>query len=390
MTIDAILQNETHRRERFPVCEERVFLAHAGVTALPRAAAEAMADYADQGMRNQQENFEVWSDVARTRTLAGQLLGRRSSEIALLGPTALGLSMVANGFSWREGDEVVFYRDDYPANVYPWRGLSSRGVTPVAIETSRPGVITWGDIERVLTPRTRLVSLASCHFLSGYRPDIAGIGEALQKRGIRFCVDGIQTLGAFPFDCGPVDFVSADSHKWMLGPAGAGIVFVREERFEELQPTLLGSWNVVSPDFIARQDIDFEEGARRYEPGTLNFPGIAGMRASLELLLDAGIDRIAARLLELRGILLDRLQALGFVPILEDVPDANASGIVSVTRGDMDLKPVFDAMAAERIHVSLRKDRAGTAFLRFSPHFYNTEDEIDRALAVLQEALGRA
>ncbi|MEA3366382.1 MAG: aminotransferase class V-fold PLP-dependent enzyme, partial [Candidatus Hydrogenedentes bacterium] len=356
---------------------------------LPKAAAELMREFIERGSHHKQEGAWTKTWVAAARKRAAELLGAGEDEIALLGPTSLGLSLVAAGLPWHKGDEVVYYQDDYPANVYPWVALARRGVKPVALEPDAPGAITWEVVEAALTDRTRLVSLASAHFLSGFRIDVDTIGRNLHERGILFCVDGIQTLGAFPLRVEHVDFLSADSHKWMLGPAGAGIVYVSRDRFDLLQPALLGSWNVLSPQFIAQKTIDFCEGARRYEPGMLNLPGIVGMAASLEMLLSVGIKAVAERILHLRSVLVEQLALLGYRQYIEDrdrstkATDAERSGIVTVFHPDKDMQEVAHHLHAADIVISLRHNREGKAFLRFSPHFYNTEDELAHVLDVL-------
>ena len=186
-------------------------------------------------------------DIRRARQLCAEFIGAAAEEIALLGPTSLGLSLFANGIPWEAGDEVLCYAGDYPANVYPWLDLRRRGVIVRYLEPERPGEITPELVAAALTPRTRLVALASCHFFTGYRIDVDAIGRLLHERGVLFSVDAIQTLGAFPMNVEHVDFLSADAHKWMLGPLAIGIVYVKKRHFELLRPTLLGAWNVVSP-----------------------------------------------------------------------------------------------------------------------------------------------
>ena len=191
--------------------------------------------------------------------------------------------------------------------------------------------ITPELVEAALTPRTRLVALASCHFLSGYRIEADVIGRMLRARGVLFCLDAIQTLGAFETRVDHVDFLSADSHKWMLGPMSAGVFYVREELQERLRPSLLGSWNVRSPNFIAQPDIEFENGGRRYEPGALNIAGILGMKAGIELLLETGISAVSAQLLALKERLIAGLGPLGFHH-LGPRAGVNASGITKIGR----------------------------------------------------------
>lgn len=386
-------QDEAQRRDAFPVAADWAYFANAGVAPLPRCAADAMMTYLRRGMSGCQENGWTDGEVRRARQLSAALIGGEPEDIALIGPTALGLNLVAKGLTWEPGDEVICHGDDYPANVYPWQELERQGVRCIKLRPEFPGEITWELVESALTERTRLVSLATCHFLSGYRIDYDRIGAALHERGIYFCLDAIQTLGAWPMHVRHVDFLSADSHKWMLGPSGAGIFYVRKDLQHKVRPALLGSWNVVSPDFIAQEAIHFHASGQRYEPGTLNLPGIVGMGASLAMLLDVGIDVIEQRLLELRRHLLEGLEALGFESYLKPLadrgrlPEGAMSAIVAVRHETADMKRLFGALRDGGVFASLRRDRAGTALLRFSPHFYNTEDELDRAVDVLRRAL---
>lgn len=386
MTINELIASESTRLAEFPVAQDSIFMAHAGVCILPKRVTRAMNDYLETCCHQHQESGEVWRHVAETRAIAARLIGARAHEISLLGPTSLGLSLVANGLPWRAGDEVVCYHDDYPANVYPWMDLQRLGVTVKFVRTEVPGAISVEAVEREVSPKTRLVALASCHFFTGCRLDVDGIGQMLRARGVLFCLDAIQTLGAFDTPVTYVDFLSADAHKWMLGPMAAGIFYVREEVQEKLRPSLVGAWNVKSPNFIAQDQVEFERGGRRYEPGVLNVAGIYGMRAGLEMLLDFGIPEVSARLLALKAYLAPRLEALGF-EVLPPLSGAAASGITTARRtGCVPLERVFEHLTAHRVVVSLRHNREGVPHLRFSPHVYNTEAEIDRVMELIASA----
>lgn len=376
--------DEGHRRRLFPVCERKVFLAHAGVTALPEVAAEAMSAYAHRSACGPQEFDGVLKDYRRARELCAELVGARWEEIALLGPTSLGLSMFANGITWTPGDEVVCCRDDYPANVYPWMDLERKGVVVRWLKTESPGEITPDLVASALSGRTRLVALASCHFLSGYRPDLEAIGELLHRRDILFSVDAIQTLGAFALNVerAHIDMLSADAHKWMLGPMAIGIVYVKECRFNVVRPSLLGAWNVESPRFVTQDTVQFVPTARRYEPGVLNAIGVYGMKASLELLFGVGIDRVSKRILDLKKILLDLLDPLGF-RVLGPCEGMHASGITTVWHPDVPSSRLAKALDDADIVASLRFDPTGREVLRFSPHYYNTEMEMEQVAIAL-------
>ncbi len=378
---------EAERLAQFPVAASQIFTGHAGVTALPLCVADAMRGHITRSCEQHQEFGDVLRDIARARTRCAAFIGAQPDEIALLGPTSLGLSLFANGLEWKPGDELLCYRDDYPANVYPWLNLRRLGVVVKFLEPDRPGRLTPDLVEAALTPRTRMVALASCHFLSGWRIDVDAIGALLQARGVLFSLDAIQTLGAFPTSVQNVDFLSADAHKWMLGPLAMGIVFVARRNFARCHPTLLGAWNVRSPQFITQDEIVFPDTAQRYEPGVLNVTGLYGMLAAVDLLLGVGLEHVAARILALRDHLHATLESMGFETISPDRADPMRSGILTVRHPGHDGAKLFRALEAARITASLRNARDGATWLRFSPHFYNTRAEMDRIVSVLQTAL---
>ncbi len=366
----------------FPVCRSKIFLAHAGVTALPQPVADAVCLHTQRSAENPQEFGEVLRDVKDARRVCAEFIGAESGEIALLGPTSLGLSLFANGLDWKAGDEVLCYKDDYPANVYPWMELRRRGVEVRFLEPERPGEITPELVSAALGPKTRLVALASGHFFSGYRIDVDAVGRLLRERGVLFSLDAIQTLGAFPLSVEYVDFLSADAHKWMLGPLAIGIVYVKKAHFERMRPTLLGAWNVQAPNFLAKDEVEFVPTAQRYEPGVLNIAGIYGMRAALELIGGHGVKRVSERLLELKGFLMPRLEAMRF-HWTGPRGGATAASTTTFRHATADSARLFAALEKEGVVASLRHDREGQSWIRLSPHFYNTEAELERVLEIL-------
>jgi cysteine desulfurase / selenocysteine lyase len=382
--LTSLLSDTELRHRLFPITKSRIFMAHAAVTVLPGPVAEAMSTLIQRCSEEFRDFSETLALIQRTRESAARLINASPDEIALLGPTSLGLSLVANGIAWAPGDEVVCYLDDYPANVYPWMNLRDKGVQIRFVEPAQVGELTVEALQRVLTPKTKLVALASCSFLSGFRIDIAAIGKLLRERGILFCLDAIQTLGAFPTTVEYVDFLSADAHKWLLGPLAIGVVYVRKELFEVCRPTLLGAWNLKAPNFVAQNQIEFVEGAQRYEPGVLNLPGVVGMKAAIDFLLEIGIDKIAQRILSIRSRLVSGLTELGFTLLGENNTPMHQSGIITVAHPNRDIVSEHKRLLENGIVCSPRQDRQGNQYLRFSPHFYNNEDEIDRVLDVLR------
>lgn len=386
--IQILDSDEAFRREAFPACRDRIFMAHAAVTAIPQVAISAMDEFNRASSTGELDYSKVLlKEMDTIRESAARIIQSKPEEVALLGPTSLGLSLVANGIEWKEGDEIVTYLDDYPANVYPWKQLEKEGVKVVYLQPTEVGAITPELVEAAMTPKTRLLALASNNFLTGYRLDVEAVGLLAKTHDALFCLDAIQTVGAFETSVEHVDFLSADSHKWMLGPMTAGIFYVDEKRFAELEPTLIGAWNVKSPNFIAQDAVDFEPGGRRYEPGVLNSQGLYGMQASIEMLCEIGIPTIEKRLLTLKAALCEGLEPLG-MELVGPKSGSNASGITSFTdRNDPgSIEKLFQILIEKNIVSSFRHDREGVPHIRFSPHFYNTEAEVEAVIRAIADA----
>ena len=378
MNLPEIQNDEALRRREFPVCADKVYLAHAGVSPLPACVSLAIQDAAAQATLDDQE-IGLANLLRETRARAATILGADVGEVALIGPTTAGLSAVAAGLDWQPGDEVLIYQDDFPVNVYPWLALEERGVKIRRLQTPALGQITPELVADQLTAQTRLVALASCHFVSGWRIDHDAIGRLLRERDVLFCLDAIQTLGAFPTTVKHVDFLAADAHKWLLGPCAAGVFYVRRELQDRLAPSAFGWNNVHCPNYVAQETMNLRSDARRYEAGSFNILGIAGLNAALGMLLEGGIDNIAAELAAKCAWLVEALKKKGYEVFH---PDA-VSGITSCWCEGTDMNAPGEKLAAENIVASVRADRSGQDYLRFSPHFYNTQSELERAVELL-------
>ncbi len=394
-SLESLLADEAKRAREFPVVANKVYLAHAAVCPLPACVVRAQTAYlAEAGRGGQFEHLHARAE-AQARGHAAAMLGATPDEIAFVPSTSAGLSLVAAGLSWAPGDSVVFAEGDFPSNVYPWLRLQQRGVRVRAIPArAEGGAVTLEDVITQLDASTRLVALSSVHFVTGARTDVDAIGAYLQERGVLFCVDAIQNLGALPLSARHVDFLTADAHKWLLGPQGIGILYVRRARFELLEPVLVGWKSVRSEKDFVLQQLDFAESARRYEPGSLNALGVVGLHAALELLQHIGVETIGARLALLRASLVAELSAKGYEVIgagahiearagARERRDAVGSGIVSFRREGSDMERLYRALDARGIVVSLRHDPSGRACVRVAPHFYNVEAELERLLAEL-------
>jgi selenocysteine lyase/cysteine desulfurase len=383
---EALLTDDDVRRGEFPVVGRVIYLAHAAVGPLPARASAAIAAYAERASETGQFEHLHKPSEDKARSLAASLLGASVDEIAFVPSTSAGLSMVAAGLPWKDGDSVVIAEGDFPANVYPWLGLERRGVRVKQIPKTTGGLITKSDVLSALDERTRLVSLSSVHFSTGAAIDVDAIGSLLQQRGVLFCVDAIQSLGALPTPVRHVDFLAADAHKWLLGPQGIGILFVRRERMPDLYPALLGWKSVRADRDYGRAELDLKDDARRYEPGNLNAIGLVGLAEALSILQTVGVGRIAERLGYLRSKLVRGLLDRGFSVLNAGGSeiDARPTGITSFLDPREDMAALHKRLLAAGIIVSLRADPMGRPAIRAAPHFYSTEGEIQALLDALR------
>jgi selenocysteine lyase/cysteine desulfurase len=367
-------------RDDFPVTRRWAFFDHAAVAPLSRPARQALAEWADDLTENGDADYPRWlRRVEEVRRLAGRLLNADPLDVAFVKNTSEGIGVVAEGFPWQPGDNVVTAAEEYPANIYPWMNLAPRGVELRRVP-SRDGRLWPDDVRAALDGRTRLLSLSFVEYASGLRNDLDAFGNLCRERGVLFCVDAIQGLGVFPLDVQrtPIDFLAADGHKWLLGPEGAGLLYVRRDLVERLHPVGVGWNSVVHAYNFDRIELRLKPHAGRWESGSLNVAGITALGASIEFLLRIGIPAVAGRVLELTDSLCDRLAHAGLEVYSRRRPE-DRSGIVSVAVPG-DLRRLVERCRAAGIVVNHRAGR-----LRVSPHCYNSLEEIDRLVQVLRK-----
>ncbi len=383
MTLEQLQSNEELRGREFPVVRQKIYVAHAGVCPIPRRVQQAIAQYTEVSTTADQESVLPSTWLRETRQLTANFLRVKIGEIAFVGPTSVALSCVAEGLSFRRHENVLIYHDDYPSNVYPWMTLADRGVQVRYLNTREYGCIRARDVIGQVDENTRLVALASCHFLAGYRLDLEVIGKFLRSRGIFFCVDAIQTLGAFPTPLSYVDFAAADAHKWLLGPCAAGVLYVRQEVQDQMRPTAHGWHNIRNPNFVAQDELTYQPDARRYEAGSHNLLGLAGMRAGLELLNEIGVEKIARDLFRKRAWLAAALQEKGYSTLNSAASPENSGPMISFFKPGAEMRELNALLEKNSIVASLRADRSNRTYLRLSPHFYNTDQELQQVLDFL-------
>jgi cysteine desulfurase / selenocysteine lyase len=369
--------HELYRNE-FPVTKELIYLNHAAVAPLCRRSAEAMKWLADDAMQFGSLHYDKWlATYDGLRAAAARLINAEPGEIAIVKNTSEGVATVALGIDWRAGDRIVAFKEEFPANYFPWLKLAEKGVE-----------ITWLSIydplDRIAeaVPGARLLAISYVNYLSGYRVDLDAIGKLCRQHNCFFFVDAIQGMGAFAIDVrrSHIDALAADGHKWMLGPEGNGVLYVRRERLDEIEPAEFGWTNVANYADYASRDMALRSDAGRYECGTLNTIGCFGQRAALEFLLEIGVDEIERAVTALVDQLNGGVRERGYEVMVERTP-ATGSGIVSFRHPIIDSRMVVSKLREARITAAPRQ-----GWIRTSPHFYLSPDDIARVLDVLPEA----
>lgn len=364
-------------RDEFPVTSRFIYLNHAATGPLPRRSAAAIEGCVQDQLHGGGMAYRKWLDCyAGLRDAAARLIHAEPREIALTKNTSEGLSFLANGIAWRPGDIVVGVEGEFPANYFPWKRLERRGVQMRWVPL-RDGRIDLDELDRACEG-ARLLAVSYVQYLSGFRLDLDAAGEICRRRGARFVVDAVQGLGPFPVDVrkSGIHALSASGHKWLLGPEGAAIFYIAEDWMPEIEIVEFGWTNVQGFPLYSREE-KLRLDAGRFEGGTLNTLGCFGLRASIELHLEVGVDRMAARVHELARRVLDGARARGYRPCAER-SDADGSGIVSLKKDGVSSDDLARELAVKDISVASRH-----GYVRVSPHFYHRDDEIDAFLAEL-------
>ena len=369
---------QARHRHQFPVTERLIYLNHAAVAPLCRPAAEAMKRLADDACLFGSLHYSEWMKAYDgLRRATAQLINASPSEIAIVKNTSEGIATVALGLAWKPGDRVIAFREEFPANFYPWQRLQSRGVQ-----------ITWlsiyDDLERIAReiPGAKLLAVSYVNYLSGYRIDLEALGKLCSEHGCFFFVDAIQGMGALPLDVERcrIDALAADGHKWLLGPEGNGVLYVRRRWLDSIEPVEFGWTNPANYNDYSSRDMTLRPDAGRYECGTLNTIGCFGQRAALEFLLAVGIENIAPVILSLADQIEEGVLAKGY-EVMTKRTSTTSSGIVSFRHPSIDYRQIVSDLKQLGITAAPRQ-----GWIRTSPHFYITPGEIDRLIEVLPAA----
>ncbi len=366
--------------KNFPIRENLVYINHAGTSPITKPAADMFKLFADEVSGYASAIYDNWTERTNAaRTNVGRLLNCKESEVAFLKSTTQGLNLVAAGLDWKPGDVVVAEERTFPANWLAWNNVARKYGAEVKIWPERDNLrYEPEDLEAILREgNVKLVASTSANFSTGFRQDLKAVGALCRQYGALHCTDAIQTLGAFPLDVDEcnIDFLAADSHKWLLGPEGAAIFYCREEHINKIDEDLIG-W-LGRCDFINFDDLEAKPDvtARRFEEGAPNIAGTLAMGESLKLLLDIGIDRIMEHNLSLCDQLIAGMSELGW-DVVAQKDKASRASIVASRKEGVDAKEIVPQLWKEgKVWAAARR-----GFLRLSPHLYQTEKEMQQIL----------
>jgi len=368
-----------------PVTRRWAYLDHAAVCPLPQPTRQTLVDWAIESSEQGDTVWPLWSERLReVRRTAARLIAAEESEIALVANTTTGLNLIAEGYPWHGGENVVVLGNEFPSNLYPWLNLASRGVEARVVPAA--GAVDPTELWSACDAKTRLLAISWVGFASGWRIGLNELVADAHARNIQVVLDAIQGWGVFPLDVRAtgVDYAVADGHKWLLGPEGAGLLFIRRDHLERLRPLGVG-WHSVKHRFdFSRIELDWADGASRFEGGSHNMPGFLALGTSLQLLERFGLGsrdaRIAERVLSVTDLACEQLRSLGAILTSQRI-GPHRSGIVSFQLPNRDPLEVRRHCLASAVALSCRQGA-----LRISPHAYNDESDLDQLISALRTA----
>lgn len=367
-------------RDQMAVHPEYAYFDHAGVAPITAPARQAVIDWADDVATYGVTHWQRWrTEIEKTRRLIARMLNADREEIALTHSTTEGINLVSQGYPWQPGDNVVLPMGEFPSNLYPWLMLESQGVEVRRVRMPE-NRLDLNLLKAACDDKTRIVSCSWVGFGHGYRVCLNDLAEMVHAQGALLFVDAIQGLGVFPLDVKqtPIDFLAADGHKWMLGPEGAGLFYIRQEHLDLLKPLGVG-WNSVTTSGEFQIDcLNLRKTAARYEGGTFNIVGITGMAASLQVLLDHGLENISQTIHDTTELLIEKLRGLNCT-IQSSRDDQHWSGIVSFDLPGKDPIAVKEFATSQNVVINARNGH-----IRVSPHAYTNQTDIDRLLHILK------
>jgi len=370
-------------RSLFPHLDtDQVYFNHAAIGPWSKPVLKRLYEYAEQRSGAMIENFPFFLEKnASAKLKLSRLLNAEPERLAWVDNVSNGLNILANGIEWKYGDRIILNDIEFPSNIYPFLNLTRLGVE-IDIVKSRNGIVDIQDIEKVITKRTRILSISLVQFLSGYRADLDAIGNLCALNDTIFCVDAIQAVGVVEVDVkkSKIDFLCGGTQKWLMSSQGLSFIYVTEKLQNRLIQKNVG-WTSVNDSWnLLDYNLTLKTSADKFQNGTINVLGVCLFDAALDIFLDFGMDKVEERILQNTEYFINRLGELKLKPILKDVQNLNRAGIISFKH--IQAQELFEYLKEKRIFCAVRE-----GMVRFSPHFYNTQEEIDLVIGELKEFL---
>lgn len=373
--------NKSEVRNKFPYLDNGIiYFNHAATGPFSSPVVNQLTNLLIEKSENNIDDFDSFIKVAeKTKILLAELINSNVDRIAFVDNTTNGLNILAQSIDWKKGDRILLNDIEFPANVYPFLNLKRIGVE-VDFVKSENGIVTADQIINSIKPETKLVSVSFVQFLSGYKVDLEKIGNYCRVNSIIFSVDGIQGIGAMRVDVKKckIDFLSCGTQKWLLGMQGLAFIYVDEEFQKKMIPANVGWLSVENAWNLLDYKLDLKTSATVFQGGTLNTFGIYAFNSSLTLFKDFGFVNVESEVLSNTKYFITRLNSIGLDCVLSNCNEEELAGIVTIKVKDPE--KIFDELEKKKIFGSLRE-----GFIRFAPHFYNTDHEIDKVVEELQK-----
>jgi cysteine desulfurase/selenocysteine lyase len=379
LLIERIAMDLDSIRSEFSIVRKYVYLDHAAVGPLPNRVLEATK----RGVEEKSEgdlHWNSWEENAdATRKSIARLIKAGDDEVALMHSTSEGLAVVANGLSYEKGQNIVTSDMEFASNLFPWQALAKRYGLELRVVRNHDGKLGIEDFDDAVDSKTRLVAISYVQYSNGFRSNLAEISRIAHEKEAYVVTDAVQAVGQMPIDVTElgVDFLATSGYKWLLSPLSTGFLYVKRGLFDELWPTIVGYHADENPLKFSFREFQPSNSARRYEGGQLNFPGFAGIKEAINLLEGVGLESVWQRVSSLVDRLHYSLKQNNRVQVRSHLDAASRSGILNLGCEAPEL--IARRLLEKQIVVSVRDGG-----LRVSPHFYNTEDEVDRFLAELR------
>lgn len=368
-------------RNLFPVTKNYTYLNSAAVAPLPQISAEAVNRQLRDVSENGTINFAEWIRTKqRCREIVAEMLKVRSEQIAFMRNTSDGFSCVANGLEWAEGDNIVTFEREFPANFYAWRRIRDTFGVELRLCPEREGRIDLDEFINLIDSNTKLVSISAVQFASGFKADLERIGRAARAVDALFAVDIIQAFGVMPFDLEAqfVDIACGASHKWLFSPEGCGIFYLSDRARQRIEPTLVGWISVEEPWDFEDTEQKWKPNAMAWESGTGGISLFYGLEQSLKILCEIGAENSRKYLLGLTDHLCDLLQNKDYA-IVSSRETSEKSQIVCIKpKENQSSNELAATLEKEKIIVSPRGER-----IRIAPHIFNNRADIERLIEFL-------